>query len=238
MLFRSHAQPKLFFFLGPFSPSLLNACAALYQSQLDKAEFWTNTDYYGLDISPLYQYAVHDHFSQPVVGCVHSGCATFAVLHLLALLPSSSCCRYVDPNTLISNETASLTIDFVHDDPGSLHVMSLPFDFVANQTGLCHGIAAWFDVTFSGTSSVTVLPTGPSHPGTHWYQTRLLLSEPLAVNVGQRITGVLRMVANDQRSFDLDLEMSLPGSEHAAADGLRVSAAGEVVLQDQLYFYD
>jgi hypothetical protein len=51
---------------------LVLACSisitALYQEQLLKAQFWTNTDFYGLNLSSLHPYALKDHFSQPVVG--------------------------------------------------------------------------------------------------------------------------------------------------------------------------
>jgi type I protein arginine methyltransferase len=130
-----------------------------------------------------------------------------------------------------------MSIDFARDDPASIHVMSLPFEFVASRTGLCHGIAAWFDVTFAGSTSVFVLQTGPRDAGTHWYQCRLLLRTPLAVNAGQRISGTLHMVANERWSYDLSLTMSLPGSEHTAADGVAISAVATAGLQDQLYYY-
>lgn len=83
-----------------------------------------------------------------------------------------------------------MTIDFSRDAPASIHVMELPLSFVASRTGICHGIgeewgkftllrallldcsfvpaAAWFDVTFRGSTTVAVLPTGPTSPGTHW----------------------------------------------------------------------
>ena len=82
-----------------------------------------------------------------------------------------------------------------------------------------------------------MLPTGPESPGTHWYQCRLLLRSPLAVNAGQRITGVLRMVANERWSYNLSLTLALPGSEHTAADGAVVQAEATAGLQDQLYYY-
>lgn len=42
---------------------------------------------------------------------------------------------------------------------------------------------------------------------THWQQCRLLLSEPLAVNRGQRIVGTIRFRTNNNRSYDLDLNI-------------------------------
>ena len=97
--------------------------------------------------------------------------------------------------------------------------------------------AAWFDVTFKGSAVVAVLPTGPASPGTHWYQCRLLLRSPLALNAGQRVTGVLRMVANERWSYNLSLVLTLPGSEHTSSDGTLVQESASAGLQDQLYYY-
>lgn len=65
-------------------------------------------------------------------------------------------------------------------------------------------------------------------------QCRLLVRSPLAVNAGQRITGVLRMVANERWSYNLSLTLSLPGSEHTSADGAPVQASAKAGLQDQV----
>jgi histone-arginine methyltransferase CARM1 len=144
---------------------------------------------------------------------------------------------FVDPSSLLSAATASLTIDFEHDEPESLHDLALPFEFTATRTALCHGLAAWFDVSFPGADAVSVLTTAPGSPATHWYQCRLLLREPLAVNVGQRVAGELRMRANAKYSYDLTLAMRLVGSEATTADGRPVQAAAEINLADQYYSY-
>lgn len=232
--------------------------AALYTEQLSKATFWTSKDFYGLDLSSLYDTAVADHFSQPIVG-------------------------YIDPATLLCASTATHKIDFEKDEPEvrgrgrgagggrgsgvtatgtgggvrrrracaitvlppcaplarvqSLHEMTLPLNFVATRTGVCHGLAAWFDVVFDGSTSRVVLNTGPACPGTHWYQCRLLLKEPIAVNAMQRIGGSLKMVANDRYSYNLTLTMTIIGSEATMADGKPISSTVAVSLQDQQYSY-
>lgn len=105
------------------------------------------------------------------------------------------------------------------------------------RTGLCHGLAAWFDVAFAGTDATVVLPTGPSAPGTHWYQCRLLLREPIAVNARQTLEGTLTMVANATYSYDITLRMAIADSGASTADGAPVEAFAHVRLADQFYSY-
>ncbi|KAJ2180438.1 hypothetical protein GGH18_005351 [Coemansia sp. RSA 530] len=44
----------------------------------------------------------------------------------------------------------------------------------------------------------------------------MLLREPLAVNAGQIVRGVVRMRVNDQRSYDIDAELICLNSDEAA----------------------
>lgn len=195
----------------PSSPT--PACpAALWQEQINKIAFWYNTDFFGLDISCLADAAASDHFAQPVVG-------------------------YVEPSSLMSSATATKVIDFEKDEPESLHSMDLPFDFVVSKTGICHGLALWFDVAFDGTTFKSVLSTAPGQPGTHWYQCRLLLKDPIAVNAKQRISGNLHMEANARYSYNLTLKMQLAGSAAGTADGVPIESEVHVSLQDQMYSY-
>ena len=52
------------------------------------------------------------------------------------------------------------------------------------KTGIIHGYALYFDAIFKGSEQYVTLQTGPFTPATHWYQTRLLLREPLGINKG------------------------------------------------------
>jgi histone-arginine methyltransferase CARM1 len=155
--------------------------------------------------------ATRDHFSQPVVG-------------------------QVDPASLLTPETNTMTIDFTKDTPASLHRLVQPFDFKVTKTGLCHGLASWFDVIFDGSTERVVLTTEPSAPITHWWQCRLLLRDPLAINAGQRIGGSLTLVANERYSYNALLEMNIAGSE-ATTGGAPISASNFYDLGNQLYHY-
>ena len=143
----------------------------------------------------------------------------------------------MDPASFLSSSTGALTIDFEHDEPESLHVLVLPFEFTVGRLGICHGLAAWFDVAFVGSTATVVLSTAPGQPGTHWYQCRLLLTEPIAVNAGQVLKGSLRMVANARYSYDITLTMSLLGGEATTADHTPVASVTNIALCDQMYSY-
>jgi histone-arginine methyltransferase CARM1 len=73
-----------------------------------------------------------------------------------------------------------------------------------------NGLGCWFTVDFIGSTSRVVLSTAPDEPGTHWYQCRLLLPTPIAVNKSQTISGSLHFVANKKFSYDIDMEGELP----------------------------
>ena len=55
-----------------------------------------------------------------------------------------------------------------------------------------------------------LLKTGPGHPVTHWYETRMLLPEPIGVNRGQSIKGQLLMKANSEQCFDTNIKIEMP----------------------------
>jgi histone-arginine methyltransferase CARM1 len=75
---------------------------------------------------------------------------------------------------------------------------------------LIYGYAFYFDAIFKGSQQYVTLQTGPTSPPTHWYQTRLLLREPLAVNRGQLVNGYLKMRANREQTFDVYIKVDLP----------------------------
>lgn len=71
------------------------------------------------------------------------------------------------------------------------------------------------------------LSTGPEHPATHWYQCRLLLREPLAVNATQTVSGVLRFKANKRLSYDITFDAFL--------DGTHITSKNTIQLHNQMY---
>lgn len=109
---------------------------ALYDEQFPKSTFWNQTNFYGLDISELYNDSVRENFSQPVIG-------------------------YFDVNQLVTYDKVIYTIDFEKDEPEDLHTIDIPFSFRVNRPCIIHGIANWFDVIFNGSTNIITLSTAP-----------------------------------------------------------------------------
>ncbi|CAL8292906.1 unnamed protein product [Arctogadus glacialis] len=96
-------------------------------------------------------------------------------------------------------------LDFIKDREESLHRIEIPFVFRLLQSGLVHGLAFWFDVAFSGSSSTVWLSTAPTEPLTQWYQVRCLLQTPLFAKLGQTLSGTVLMTTNQRHSYDIHI---------------------------------
>eukprot|EP01035_Chromulina_nebulosa_P020009 gene20009-25983_t len=174
---------------------------ALYNEQLTKISFWESQNFYGINLNPAVEQAYIQYFSQPVVGYINTTC----------LISSHRAIHKIDFNTITHNQLKRFTIDV---------------KFLIERTAIMHGLAGWFDIKFIGTNETFTLSTSPDSPGTHWYQCKLLLREPIAVNKGQYITGSLDFIANDKFSYDIKMTLRILDTE--------VISENVVYLHDQV----
>ena len=65
----------------------------------------------------------------------------------------------------------------------------------------------YFDIEFSHCHKPIKFSTGPQAKYTHWKQTVFYLQEPLTVEVGEVVEGVLRCRPNARNHRDLDIEL-------------------------------
>jgi type I protein arginine methyltransferase len=141
----------------------------LYMEQYNKANFWYQTHFHGVDLSSMRSAAMKEYFRQPVVDTFDIKiCMSKSVRHI---------------------------VDFMEADEIDLHRISIPLEFHVLETGTCHGLAFWFDVLFDGSQPIW-LSTSPTEPLTHWYQVRCLLTTPLFVKQGQVLKGMVELIAN------------------------------------------
>ena len=186
-------------YICPFSDN------EIFEEQSLSTSFWDQTNFYGVNLTKAKQKAFDEAFAQPIVG-------------------------YFSPTMLISNKHVTHVIDFsTVSEKDGLEKIKIPFSFVADKTSIIHGMACWFDVKFFGSQAVVCLSTSPFSPDTHWYQCRLLLPKPIAVNETQTISGKMILTANDYSSYFIDLEMSL--------DGTSIGSKNTIHLHNQLYHY-
>jgi len=197
--------------------------AYLWLDTQTKARWWQQTDFHGIDFSPLFPSAKSEYFGMPVVGPVPA-------LTLLA-----------------SNTTeAQFTMDFQTITVDEMQHFKIPFRWVMETTGIMHALAGWFDCDFipKNVSQRTVLSTHPGLPLTHWQQVRFLLREPLAVNAGDVVVGEMVCQTNAMRSYDLKavlwIEDAQPVSEELVVPQERPNSrrSGCWSLEDQTYNYN
>eukprot|EP00262_Sarcandra_glabra_P011762 TRINITY_DN2896_c0_g1_i2.p1 TRINITY_DN2896_c0_g1~~TRINITY_DN2896_c0_g1_i2.p1 ORF type:complete len:542 (-),score=95.64 TRINITY_DN2896_c0_g1_i2:259-1884(-) len=190
--------------MAPFSDEFL------FVEIANKALFWQQQDYYGVDLTPLYGSAFKGYFTQPVVDAF-------------------------DPRLLVAPAIFH-TLDFTCIKEEELYEIDIPLNFVASVGTRVHGLACWFDVLFNGSTVQRWLTTAPGAPTTHWYQLRCVLSQPLYVMAGQEITGRLHMIAHNAQSYTMYLTMSAkswgPGAEQG---GILQTSSCKLDLKEPYY---
>jgi histone-arginine methyltransferase CARM1 len=158
----------------------------------------------GIDLRPLVENAAAEYMSQAVVG-------------------------YFASDILISTDRAEHHFDFQTISLPALQTFEIPVFFRVTRTSVMHGLACWFDCNFLGSTAHVTLSTSPDKQGTHWYQCRLFLREPIAVNASQTVSGTLRFVASSKISYVITMTLCL--------DGTHISSTNVINLQDQMYHY-
>ena len=211
---------------GSVFPSAGTICLApfedktLWEDTANKARWWRNNNFYGVDVTPFAASAFREAFSSPVVGVFGPQC----------LLSVSS--DYV--------------IDFATISKADLQEFTIPVEWIFVQPAIVHGLGGWFDLHFNSqadTAQVTIpdstmqdvsasasasmsasklssnapsfepaapvkdasstsasfMTTSPYATPTHWQQVRFLLPEPIAVNKGQKLVGTMHCKVNEQR---------------------------------------
>lgn len=167
---------------------------ALFMEQYNKANFWYQTCFHGVDLSALRTAAVKEYFRQPIVD-------TFDIRICMA-------------------KSVRHVVDFLEADESDLHRIEVPFRFHLLQSGTCHGLAFWFDVAFAGSTQYVWLSTAPTEPLTHWYQVRCLLETPIFVKQGQVLSGRVLLLANKRQSYDVTMDLVLEGTTVSSSNTL------------------
>jgi histone-arginine methyltransferase CARM1 len=97
---------------------------ALYMEQVSKANFWSQTSFYGIDLSSLKQQALDEYFKQPIVD-------TFDIRICIA-------------------KPVKHSVNFLSACESDLYNINIDLKFDVNAPVVVHGLAFWFDVVFMG----------------------------------------------------------------------------------------
>ncbi|XP_057531192.1 probable histone-arginine methyltransferase CARM1 [Amaranthus tricolor] len=190
--------------MAPFSDK------TLFEEIANKALFWRQENYFGVDLTSLYESVCQGYFSQPVVD-------TF------------------DPKLLVAPAICHV-LDLTSIKEEQLYDIEIPLKFTAKVDKKVHGLACWFDVLFDESSVPRLLITATGYPTIYWFKLRCLLAKPLYVMAGQEITGHLHMVAHDNQSYTLYLELSAEMCGAGAEPrGTHQTSYGRIELKDLYY---
>jgi len=177
---------------GRLFPAAATFCVApfedgrAYQARVVKASnLWSCRDFYGVDLSPVEPRARREMFARPLSDQFH-------------------------PDQLRADAQTQV-FDFRTLQPEQVLDFALPLAFTARATCVLHGLAGWFEVHFEGSTCDVLLSTSPWDTLTHWWMTRLMLPEPLAVNEGQRIGGSLDFAACEGNTYRCRLLLEAGG---------------------------
>ena len=88
----------------------------------------------------------------------------------------------LNPCQSLCDEPFKKTFDFEVCSIEELKSIDMVFQSTISKSAILNGYAIYFDAYFTGAEHRVILRTGPEHPVTHWYQTRLFLPEPIGVN--------------------------------------------------------
>ncbi|KAN0059736.1 hypothetical protein ACQY0O_008308 [Thecaphora frezii] len=130
---------------GSVFPSAGTICLApfedkqLWEDTANKARWWRNNNFYGVDLTPFAASAFTETFSSPVVGVFASHC----------LLSVSS--DYV--------------IDFATISKAELQRFTMPVEWTFAQPAIVHGLGGWFDLHFNSQSPAAAAAGGAGGVG-------------------------------------------------------------------------
>lgn len=154
----------------------------LYLDSYEKCKFWNKDNFYNVNLSSLKDDAKKQYFSQ------------------LFISP-------IETRSMMANP-CEYEMNFTKMNSNDLDEFSISLDWEMSVTGIIHGIGGWFNVSFPGSDYPITFSTSPHDDRTHWHQCKLLLEQPLAVNKGSKLRGNIKFTVNNERSYDIRLEIS------------------------------
>jgi protein arginine N-methyltransferase 1 len=159
--------------------------SALYVCGLEDAEFRASKldfwyDVYGFDMSPVRELSIRE----AVVDAVSADNV------LTTQAPIFWC------------DTHDVTLP-------DLQVFKHEIELRATRSETMHALLLYFDVDFSRGSVPVFFTTGPHAKTTHWKQVVLYLAEPIALEVGEVVTGTIRISQNPDNKRELVIDAML-----------------------------
>jgi len=127
----------------------------------------------------------------------------------------------VDANQIVTNSTLLKEVDLYTATVADL-TFEVPFSLDVRRNDYVQALVTFFTVEFAKCHKRTGFSTGPDQHYTHWKQTVMYTQYTIAVNEGDKITGVFSCKANARNPRDLDLAIDYKvDGQHPSEDSLK-----------------
>lgn len=133
---------------------------------------------WGLDYSPMQPCVLQEPVSD--------------IVDKSAIATSSDCIIELDLNKCTLQD-----LDFV-----------VPYTLKATRKDFLHAMVVWFDCSFKACFPPVVLSTAPGKASTHWKQSVMYFKDPIVVNEGETLSGMLAVRKNAANPRDIDVKLS------------------------------
>ncbi|WFD05901.1 type I protein arginine methyltransferase [Malassezia vespertilionis] len=180
--------------------------ARLWSEVHARGEWWNTENFYGVNLTPFLDASRKEAFMSPVIGC-------FSPSHVVGARTDPVTAAYMCPDDVVSR----YLVDFSSISMEELREFDVPVAWdCVEEPVVVHGLGAWFDLSFLQAGEEYkndtngTMTTSPFAPATHWAQVRMLFTEPLALNRGQRVLGTLHFKVNESRSYDIQGTFHVP----------------------------
>ena len=196
-LYRSHTRLKPDGILVPrelsifMSPLTDGATHAYLKTQ---ADFWDDTNFFGIDYSCMKDAAYLEHFSQPMAG-------------------------QIDNDAILCNTPNKWDVDLTVVTPKTLDDMTMPFLFRCDKRGIAHGFGFWFELSLGlrAANGEAVIRSGPSTTEAQWYTCRMIMPKKLSVTPSTTVVGQVTMTKNPMKSYDFKVRARIEGSNSSSS---------------------
>jgi histone-arginine methyltransferase CARM1 len=159
-----------------------------------QADFWDDTNFFGIDYSCMKDAAYLEHFSQPMAG-------------------------QIDRDAVLCNIPNKFDLDLSVVTPATLDNMTMPFLFRCDKRGIAHGFGFWFELSLGlrAANGEAVIRSGPDTAEAQWYTCRMIMPKKLSVTPSTTIVGQVTMTKNPMKSYDFAVKARIEGGSSSSS---------------------
>ena len=159
-----------------------------------QADFWDDTNFFGIDFSCMKDAAYLEHFSQPMAG-------------------------QIDSEALLCSVPNKFEVDLTSVGTKQLEQLTMPFLFRCDKRGISHGFGFWFELSLGlrAANGEAIIRSGPETVEAQWYTCRMIMPTKISVTPTTTLMGEVEMSTNSMKSYDFKVRATANGAGGGAS---------------------